>query len=154
MFSVPVQQFLTRALMPLHKPKCVAMYHQQLAYCVTQVRAEGEGIAEFRQAGRHMAVEMRGWPSWNCCGCKNSEPPPPPRAAAAHQQHSAVHHTHTAAPVPPLPLYQTAVCGEGPQAGRACAAAAAQVLSRLSPAAPTRAVACFPGLPWYLFCTL
>jgi hypothetical protein len=31
------QQFLTRALMPLHKPKCVAMYHQQLAYCVTQV---------------------------------------------------------------------------------------------------------------------
>lgn len=26
-----------RALMPLHKPKCVAMYHQQLAYCVTQV---------------------------------------------------------------------------------------------------------------------
>lgn len=30
--------FLTRALMPLHKPKCVAMYHQQLAYCVTQVR--------------------------------------------------------------------------------------------------------------------
>ena len=23
--------------MPLHKPKCVSMYHQQLAYCVTQV---------------------------------------------------------------------------------------------------------------------
>ena len=23
--------------MPLHKPKCVGMYHQQLAYCVTQV---------------------------------------------------------------------------------------------------------------------
>lgn len=32
------QLFLQRALMPLHKPKCVAMYHQQLAYCVTQVR--------------------------------------------------------------------------------------------------------------------
>lgn len=31
------QLFLQRALMPLHKPKCVAMYHQQLAYCVTQV---------------------------------------------------------------------------------------------------------------------
>ena len=29
--------FLTRALMPLHKPKCVGMYHQQLGYCVTQV---------------------------------------------------------------------------------------------------------------------
>lgn len=32
-----VQAFLTKALMPLHKPKCVGMYHQQLAYCVTQV---------------------------------------------------------------------------------------------------------------------
>jgi len=32
------QSFLTRALMPLHKPKCVSMYHQQLAYCVTQAR--------------------------------------------------------------------------------------------------------------------
>jgi serine/threonine-protein phosphatase 2A regulatory subunit B' len=32
-----LQLFLQRALMPLHKPKCVAMYHQQLAYCVTQV---------------------------------------------------------------------------------------------------------------------
>jgi len=36
--AASAQQFLTRALMPLHKPKCVAMYHQQLAYCVTQVR--------------------------------------------------------------------------------------------------------------------
>lgn len=35
----PSQMFLQRALMPLHKPKCVAMYHQQLAYCVTQVGA-------------------------------------------------------------------------------------------------------------------
>lgn len=32
------QVFLERALMPLHKPKCVSLYHQQLAYCVTQVR--------------------------------------------------------------------------------------------------------------------
>ena len=29
--------FLQRALLPLHKPKCVAMYHQQLSYCITQV---------------------------------------------------------------------------------------------------------------------
>lgn len=35
--AVSVQSFLTKALMPLHKPKCVGMYHQQLAYCVTQV---------------------------------------------------------------------------------------------------------------------
>jgi len=33
------QSFLQKALMPLHKPKCVGMYHQQLAYCVTQARA-------------------------------------------------------------------------------------------------------------------
>ncbi len=32
-----VQSFLHKALMPLHKPKCVGLYHQQLAYCVTQV---------------------------------------------------------------------------------------------------------------------
>ena len=35
--SSALQLFLTRALMPLHKPKCVGMYHQQLGYCVTQV---------------------------------------------------------------------------------------------------------------------
>ena len=28
-----------RALMPLHKPKCLPAYHQQLSYCVTQVGA-------------------------------------------------------------------------------------------------------------------
>lgn len=35
--TVLVQSFLHKALMPLHKPKCVGLYHQQLAYCVTQV---------------------------------------------------------------------------------------------------------------------
>lgn len=39
-FAMPLKrehlQFLTRALVPLHKPKCVALYHQQLSYCVTQ----------------------------------------------------------------------------------------------------------------------
>merc|ERR1711970_1267706 len=28
--------FLSRALLPLHKATCVALYHQQLAYCVIQ----------------------------------------------------------------------------------------------------------------------
>ena len=28
--------FLQRALIPLHKPKCVSLYHQQLSYCITQ----------------------------------------------------------------------------------------------------------------------
>ncbi|KAM3395251.1 serine/threonine protein phosphatase 2A 59 kDa regulatory subunit B' gamma isoform [Capsicum galapagoense] len=39
-FALPLKEehklFLVRALIPLHKPKCVAMYHQQLMYCVTQ----------------------------------------------------------------------------------------------------------------------
>lgn len=39
-FAMPLKvehlQFLVRALIPLHKPKSVAMYHQQLSYCVTQ----------------------------------------------------------------------------------------------------------------------
>ena len=40
-FALPLKdehkQFLQRALMPLHKPKCLPSYHQQLSYCVTQV---------------------------------------------------------------------------------------------------------------------
>lgn len=39
-FAMPLKrehlQFLTRALVPLHKPKCVGLYHQQLSYCITQ----------------------------------------------------------------------------------------------------------------------
>lgn len=39
-FAIPLKkehlQFLVRALIPLHKPKCVALYHQQLSYCIIQ----------------------------------------------------------------------------------------------------------------------
>ncbi|KAH7533106.1 hypothetical protein FEM48_Zijuj04G0095000 [Ziziphus jujuba var. spinosa] len=39
-FAVPLKEehklFLVRALIPLHKPKCVSLYHQQLSYCITQ----------------------------------------------------------------------------------------------------------------------
>ncbi|KAI9116807.1 hypothetical protein K1719_012173 [Acacia pycnantha] len=39
-FALPLKEehklFLVRALIPLHKPKCVAMYHQQLSYCIAQ----------------------------------------------------------------------------------------------------------------------
>ncbi|XVF85162.1 hypothetical protein PTKIN_Ptkin17bG0096200 [Pterospermum kingtungense] len=39
-FALPLKEehkvFLVRALIPLHKPKCLAMYHQQLSYCITQ----------------------------------------------------------------------------------------------------------------------
>ncbi|KAL5219882.1 hypothetical protein ABZP36_024595 [Zizania latifolia] len=39
-FALPLKEehklFLVRTLIPLHKPKCVSMYHQQLSYCITQ----------------------------------------------------------------------------------------------------------------------
>ncbi|KAE8687948.1 Serine/threonine protein phosphatase 2A 59 kDa regulatory subunit B' zeta isoform [Hibiscus syriacus] len=39
-FALPLKEdhkvFLVRALIPLHKPKCLAMYHQQLSYCIIQ----------------------------------------------------------------------------------------------------------------------
>ncbi|XP_074570085.1 serine/threonine protein phosphatase 2A 57 kDa regulatory subunit B' theta isoform-like [Curcuma longa] len=39
-FALPLKEehklFLVRALIPLHKPKCMGIYHQQLSYCITQ----------------------------------------------------------------------------------------------------------------------
>ncbi|KAK7246933.1 hypothetical protein RIF29_41804 [Crotalaria pallida] len=39
-FALPLKEehklFLVRALIPLHKPKCLATYHQQLSYCIAQ----------------------------------------------------------------------------------------------------------------------
>ncbi|KAL1550412.1 serine/threonine protein phosphatase 2A 57 kDa regulatory subunit B' theta isoform-like [Salvia divinorum] len=39
-FALPLKEehklFLVRILIPLHKPKCLGMYHQQLSYCITQ----------------------------------------------------------------------------------------------------------------------
>ncbi|KAM0939894.1 putative protein phosphatase 2A, regulatory B subunit, B56, armadillo-like helical [Dioscorea sansibarensis] len=39
-FALPLKEehklFLVRALIPLHKPRCVSAYHQQLSYCITQ----------------------------------------------------------------------------------------------------------------------
>lgn len=39
-FALPLKEehklFLVRALIPLHKPRCLPMYHQQLSYCITQ----------------------------------------------------------------------------------------------------------------------
>ncbi|TKY57023.1 Serine/threonine protein phosphatase 2A 59 kDa regulatory subunit B' zeta isoform [Spatholobus suberectus] len=39
-FALPLKEehklFLVHALIPLHKPKCVSLYHQQLSYCITQ----------------------------------------------------------------------------------------------------------------------
>ncbi|XP_060187983.1 serine/threonine protein phosphatase 2A 57 kDa regulatory subunit B' theta isoform-like [Lycium barbarum] len=39
-FALPLKEehklFLVRALIPLHKPKSIQIYHQQLSYCITQ----------------------------------------------------------------------------------------------------------------------
>ncbi|KAG6526341.1 serine/threonine protein phosphatase 2A 57 kDa regulatory subunit B' theta isoform-like [Zingiber officinale] len=39
-FALPLKEehklFLVRALIPLHKPKCMGIYHQQLSHCITQ----------------------------------------------------------------------------------------------------------------------
>ncbi|KZV31377.1 serine/threonine protein phosphatase 2A 59 kDa regulatory subunit B' gamma isoform [Dorcoceras hygrometricum] len=39
-FALPLKEehklFLVRALLPLHKPKCMSIYHQQLSYCIIQ----------------------------------------------------------------------------------------------------------------------
>ncbi|CAA6664169.1 unnamed protein product [Spirodela intermedia] len=39
-FALPLKEehklFLVRVLIPLHKPKCIPMYYQQLSYCITQ----------------------------------------------------------------------------------------------------------------------
>eukprot|EP00250_Pteridium_aquilinum_P007920 c17533_g1_i1 orf=661-2172(-) len=49
-FAVPLKEehkvFLARALMPLHKAKCVSMYHRQLCYCMTQFIEKDSKLAE------------------------------------------------------------------------------------------------------------
>ncbi|CAI5528845.1 unnamed protein product [Closterium sp. Naga37s-1] len=50
-FVMPVskeerKQILERALVPLHKPKCVSMYHQQLSYCITLFVEKDPNLAD------------------------------------------------------------------------------------------------------------
>eukprot|EP00798_Chlamydomonas_sp_ICE-L_P009809 gene9809-7697_t len=49
-FALPLKDehklFLHRALMPLHKPNCISLYHQQLAYCITQFVEKDPKLAE------------------------------------------------------------------------------------------------------------
>merc|ERR1719473_110457 len=49
-FALPLKdehkQFLTQALLPLHKVHHVSMYHQQLSYCVTQFVEKDPQLAE------------------------------------------------------------------------------------------------------------
>jgi len=63
-FALPLKEehkaFLARALMPLHKPKCVGLYHQQLAYCVTQFVEK-----DARLAAPVLSALLRYWPATN-----------------------------------------------------------------------------------------
>lgn len=63
-FAMPLKrehvQFLTRALVPLHKPKCVSLYHQQLSYCITQYVEKDPDTAVVILRG-----VIRFWP-WSC----------------------------------------------------------------------------------------
>lgn len=49
-FALPLKEehkvFLMKALLPLHKPKPVGMYHQQLSYCVSQFAEKDPKLAE------------------------------------------------------------------------------------------------------------
>lgn len=64
-FTVPLKQehklFLTRVLIPLHKPKGVQAYHRQLAYCVSQFVHKDAALG-----GTVVRGMLRYWPVTNC----------------------------------------------------------------------------------------
>jgi serine/threonine-protein phosphatase 2A regulatory subunit B' len=49
-FALPLKNehvhFLHKALIPLHKPKCIGLYHQQLVYCITQYMEKDKSMCE------------------------------------------------------------------------------------------------------------
>ena len=62
-FAIPLKkehlQFLERALLPLHKPRSVALYHQQLSYCIIQyVEKDADTAVTVLQVGCGLCV---GW---------------------------------------------------------------------------------------------
>ncbi|KDD73609.1 regulatory B subunit of protein phosphatase 2A, partial [Helicosporidium sp. ATCC 50920] len=63
-FALPLKEehklFLMRALLPLHKPRCLPAYHQQLSYCVTQFVEKDDALAEPVLRGL-----LRFWPITN-----------------------------------------------------------------------------------------
>jgi serine/threonine-protein phosphatase 2A regulatory subunit B' len=63
-FALPLKEehkiFLTRVLLPLHKPKSLSMYHPQLAYCIVQFLEKDASLTE------HVVVGLlRYWPKVN-----------------------------------------------------------------------------------------
>lgn len=49
-FALPLKsehkQFLVKVLIPLHKVKCLSLYHAQLAYCVVQFLEKDASLTE------------------------------------------------------------------------------------------------------------
>lgn len=64
-FALPMKEehklFLVRALIPLHKPKAIAVYHQQLAYCIIQFVEKDNKLADTVINGL-----LKYWPVTNC----------------------------------------------------------------------------------------
>ncbi|MBA0767859.1 hypothetical protein Gotri_016712 [Gossypium trilobum] len=64
-FALPMKEehklFLVRALIPLHKPKPIAMYHQQLSYCIIQFVEKDYKLADTVIRGL-----LKYWPLTNC----------------------------------------------------------------------------------------
>ncbi|XP_057983656.1 serine/threonine protein phosphatase 2A 57 kDa regulatory subunit B' beta isoform-like [Malania oleifera] len=64
-FALPMKEehklFLVRALIPLHKPKPIAIYHQQLSYCITQFVEKDYKLADTVIRGL-----LKYWPVTNC----------------------------------------------------------------------------------------
>lgn len=64
-FAVPMKEehklFLARALIPLHKPKSVNLYHQQLSYCIIQFVEKDYKLADTVIRGL-----LKYWPVTNC----------------------------------------------------------------------------------------
>ncbi|CAI7800291.1 unnamed protein product, partial [Closterium sp. NIES-54] len=54
------KQILDRVLVPVHKPKCVSMYHQQLSYCITQFVEKDPKLAD-----SVLRELLKLWPSTN-----------------------------------------------------------------------------------------
>lgn len=63
-FALPLKEehklFLVRALIPLHKPRSVSMYHQQLSYCITQFVEK-----DFKLADTVIRGLLKYWPLTN-----------------------------------------------------------------------------------------
>ncbi|GMI66254.1 hypothetical protein like AT4G15415 [Hibiscus trionum] len=63
-FGLPLKEehklFLVRALIPLHKPKCVSVYHPQFSYCITQFVEK-----DFKLADTVIRGLLKYWPVIN-----------------------------------------------------------------------------------------